>query len=140
MGNLMELLFPPGGRTFPGQRAIKISLRGVHTLCAGVLTGSYLLDAGADAQAMWLLWTVGTGIGMLTLDLLESVGFLAQVRGLVLLLKVAVVLALPMFGAACGWVLGGLMVIAVVSSHAPSKVRYATWIGGGRITGGTSKG
>ncbi|MFT4709797.1 MAG: hypothetical protein ACJAZ8_002603 [Planctomycetota bacterium] len=136
----MQLLFPPGGRTFPGQRALKISLRGVHTLCAGVLTGSYILDAGDEAKALWLCWTVGTGLGMLTLDLLESVGFLAQVRGLVLLLKVAVVLALPMFEGASGWVLGALLVIAVISSHAPSKVRYAPWIGGGRITGGTSKG
>ncbi|MDG1499539.1 MAG: hypothetical protein P8N31_07545 [Planctomycetota bacterium] len=140
MGKLTQLLLPPGGRKFPGQRTIKISLRGVHTLCAGVLTGSYLVDAGDEAKAMWLLWTVGTGLGMLALDLLESVGFLAQVRGLVLMLKIGVVLSLPVLGAATGWALGSLMVIAVISSHAPSKVRYATWIGGGKITGGTSKG
>ena len=140
MGRIQELLFPDGGRSFSGQRALKITIRAVHTLCAGVLTGSYLLNSGEEAQSLWLLWTVGTGLGMLSLDLIESVAFLAQVRGVVLMIKIAVLLALPIFGAATGPLLAILMVVAVISSHAPSRVRYAVIFGRGKIRGAETKG
>ena len=44
--SLGRLLFPETPRRMPGHRAIKIVLRAVHTLCAGVLVGAYLLVAG----------------------------------------------------------------------------------------------
>lgn len=140
MSRLGDLLFPDDGRAFPGQRAVKITMRAVHTLCAGVLTGSYLLGSSEQTQALWLAWTIGTGLGMLLLDLIESVAFLAQVRGLVLMAKVGVVLALPVLGDSTGVVLAAMMIVAVISSHAPSKVRYAVVFGRNRIRGVTTKG
>ncbi len=137
---LARLIFPETPRRLPGHRAIKIVLRAVHTLCAGVLVGAYLLDAAAADQSWWLVATVLTGCAMLALDLVESGAFLLQVRGAVLLLKITLVVGLGYYGEAAGPILAGLFAVAVVSSHAPSKVRYFVLVGGDRITGATSKG
>ena len=44
------------------------------------------------------------------------------------------------FGSYRGIVLAALVVISVVSSHAPGKLRYLVLLGGGRITGSDSRG
>ena len=138
--SLARLIFPETPRRMPGHRGIKISLRAVHTLCAGVLVGAYLLDAAAADRAWWLWAAVGTGCAMLLLDLVESGAFLLQVRGAVLLTKVMLVLGIGYYGEHAGAVLAGLFVLAVISSHAPSKLRYFVLVGGDRIKGATSKG
>jgi len=137
---LARLIFPETPRRLPGHRAIKVVLRALHTLCAGVLVGAYLLDGSAADRSWWLWAAVLTGCAMLLLDLVESGAFLLQVRGAVLLLKVMLVLGLGYYGESAGQVLAGLFVLAVSSSHAPSKLRYFVLVGGDRITGATSKG
>lgn len=139
-GGPMALLFPAKPRRLPGHRAIKIILRGVHTLSAGILVGAHLLDAAPADQSRWLTWTVVTGCLMLLLDLVESAAFLLQVRGAVLLFKLSIVVAIGQLGGAAGEVLAAVFVLAVISSHAPSKVRYHVLLASDRITGATSKG
>ncbi|MDF1798364.1 MAG: hypothetical protein P1V81_04240 [Planctomycetota bacterium] len=134
------LLFPARPRRLPGHRAIKILLRAMHALSAGILVGAYLLDASPAEESRWLLLTVGTGCLMLLLDLVESAAFLLQVRGVVLVVKLIAVAALGLFGDAGGEMLAAVFLLAVVSSHAPSKVRYHLLVSSDRIKGATSKG
>jgi hypothetical protein len=136
---LLAILLPPEPRRFRGLRALKISLRAAHVLCAGVLTGAYVLEVPAGRGA-WLAATLASGGAILAVDLYQTAAFLLQVRGLVLLVKVSLLLALPAFGGAARWVLAALVLLSVISSHAPSKVRYFVLVGRGRIRGSTAAG
>jgi len=140
MVSLSSLVFPAEPRRLPGHRAIKVVLRGLHTLAAGLLCGAWVFEVPPEARSLTLALAIASGLAMLTLDLFESGAFLVQVRGIVLLVKLAVVLALPLLGAATGAVLSAVFVVAVISSHAPSKVRYRVLLGRGRINGATSRG
>ena len=135
-----EFLFPDPPREFKARRAVKISARAVHVLCAGVMVGAYLLPADGASQNTWFAATVATGLVLLFLDLHESGAFLLQVRGMVVIGKLGVVAALPVLGAAAGYVLAAVLMLSVVMSHAPSRVRYFVVFGRGRVKGARSKG
>jgi len=134
---MREFFFPPEPRDFPGRRALKILLRGVHVLCAGILVGAYLFETG---QHTWLWAAIVTGSLLLLLDLHESASFLLQVRGIFLVFKLGVLSALPHCGEYKAWVLGFLVVMSVVSSHAPGSIRHRMVLGASRITGSRSHG
>ena len=140
MSDLHSLFFPDPPRELPFRRAVKIALRAAHVLCAGVTTGAFVLGAAADARQAWLAATIASGTAILLLDLHESAAFLVQVRGLVLALKLIVLASALAWTAGAPWLLGGLMVLSVLSSHAPSRVRYCVLIGRGRIAPSRSKG
>ena len=140
MSALAQLIFPAEPRRLPGHRAIKIVLRGLHTLAAGVLVGAWLFEVPAESRSLTLALVIASGAAMLLIDLYESGAFLLQVRGLVLIGKIVTLTCLPLFGSLTGLALAVLFVVAVISSHAPSKVRYFVVFGRGRVTGATSKG
>lgn len=133
-------LFPDPPREFPGRRGLKILLRGAHVLSAGGLLGAYLFAVPKALEAPWFHATLLTGLLLLLLDLHESAAFLLQVRGLVVLVKLLLVAVLPLLGGYAAWVLGAVVLVSVVSSHAPGRVRYFLLIGRSRLTGGRSKG
>ena len=137
---LSDLLFPDPPRSFPGRRATKISVRAVHVLCAGVLVGSYLLHADEEIRRQWLSATIATGMALLLLDLHESGAFLLQVRGVFVASKIAVLTVLSGFGSFAGFVLAALLILSVVLSHAPSRVRYFVVLGGRQVRGASTKG
>jgi hypothetical protein len=135
-----ELIFPTEPRRLPGHRAIKIALRGLHTLAAGVFCGAWLFEVPAESRELVLALVIASGMSMLLIDLYESGAFLLQVRGFVLIGKLVTLALLPLYGGWTGIVFSALFVIAVISSHAPSKVRYFVLVGRGKIHGATSKG
>jgi hypothetical protein len=137
---LAAIIFPEEPREFPARRWVKMVLRAAHVLGAGVLCGSYLLGATDDQRMPWLLAAAISGLLILLLDLHESGAFLLQVRGLVVLAKIGILAALPYLGPYAGWVLAGVVMVSVVSSHASSKVRYFVVLGGGGIRGAETKG
>jgi len=137
---MKRLLFPDPPRELPGRRFIKIIARAAHVLCAGVLLGAFVFSAASDARDPWLIATVLSGLFIVALDLHESAAFLCQVRGLIVAGKIAVVALLPAFGDATAQVLGAVVILSVISSHAPAGFRYRLLIGGGNIRGADSKG
>lgn len=140
MPSFAKLIFPAQPRRLPGHRAIKIVLRGLHTLAAGVFTGAWIFEVPIESRELSLILVIASGLAMLLIDLFESGAFLLQVRGLVLITKVCALAMLPFYGNWTGEALSLLFVLAVISSHAPSKVRYFIVFGHNRITGATSKG
>jgi len=137
---LRALVFPARPRTLAGRRGLKISLRAVHALCAGVLVGGLLLAVEAERIGPWIVGTAISGLAILFLDLHESGAFLVQTRGLVVMGKIALLAALPLLGASRPLLLTVALLISVVSSHAPSSVRYFLVIGRRSISGSRSKG
>jgi hypothetical protein len=136
----VSLLFPEEPRAFKGRREVKIALRAVHVLCAGVLTGAYLLGAEHAAKIAWLWATVATGSAILLVDLHETAVFLVQTRGFVVMGKIVTVALLPQLGEGAGIALVILVIVSVIVSHAPGAVRYRIWVARDRLTGSETKG
>ena len=136
----MPLLFPEKPREFPGRRALKILLRAVHVLFVGVLVGAHVFAVGETGTAVWFNGTLASGVLLLLLDLHESAVFLLQTRGLVVIGKILVLAFLPWYGTHQAAALCALVLISVVSSHAPSKVRYAVLIARGKVRASHSRG
>jgi len=140
MPGLEALLFPDPPRDLPGRRGLKIGLRAAHVLCVAGLAGAYLFEVPPSQSGPWLRAALASGLALLLLDLHESAVFVLQVRGLVVATKLALLAALPAFGSGAKWVLAALLVVSVVSSHAPGRVRYRLWWGKGRFRATDSKG
>ncbi len=139
--SITSLFFPAEPRSLPGRRGLKILLRAAHVLCSGVLTGGYVFDVASARPGHWVMATLISGAAILLLDLHETGIFLLQMRGWFVVAKLAAVALVPRIEpTAAAWLLGALVVGSVVSSHAPSRVRYFIPFGGGRFTGATTKG
>jgi len=137
---MKRLLFPEEPRDFTGRRELKIVLRAVHVLCVGAYFGAFVFGVPAADRMPWLWGVLATGALVLALDLHESAAFFLQVRGAVLVAKLGIFLCLPWFAGAEAWVLGLLIVVSVVSSHAPGRIRHRMLIGAGRVEGAESHG
>jgi hypothetical protein len=119
---------------------VKISLRAVHVLAVALLTGGAASGASLEALTPWVLATFATGLVLLAFDLFATCVFLVQVRGLVVFLKLAAFIAMIALGDLDARVLGALIVVSVMSSHAPSRVRYFVLLGRGRLRADTRPG
>ena len=141
-GPLRRFLFPSPPRSFAGQRAVKILLRSLHVLAVAGLFGVVFAGVG-NARAGSLHLALLSGAAILALDLFESAAFLLQVRGLVVLGKLAALALLYRPGIEDGLaaaILAVLIVFSVISSHAPSKFRYRFWVPGVGVEGAKSRG
>jgi hypothetical protein len=120
---------------------LKIALRGIHVLAAGILAGSYVLESSPGLQARWLAAAVLSGLLLLLLDVHESCVFLLQIRGYFVIFKLAALGFLyRLEPVPASWLLVVLLVVSVVSSHAPSAIRYAAPLGSRRFRGARTKG
>jgi hypothetical protein len=137
---LKTFLFPLRPRELPGRRLLKVTLRSAHVLTAAGLVGAHVFAVEAGRAEPWLWAALLSGALILMLDLHESAAVLLQVRGLVVIAKLAVLAALPHLGHRATWMLAAVVVLSVLSSHAPGRVRYFLVLGRSRITGADSKG
>ncbi len=140
MSRLTALLFPERPRSFDARRTVKIVLRAAHVLLVAVLLGGTVFGVGPAAVQPWWLAAVLSGVLLLLLDLYESAAMMLQVRGLVVLIKIGTLVIWPKLGSWQPWVLGLLVLVSVISSHAPSSFRYAMVLGRGRVSGSQTKG
>jgi hypothetical protein len=134
------VLVPDEPRHLPGHRALKVGLRAAHALTASILVGGFAFVGREALASGWPEAAALSGAAILALDAYESCAFFLQVRGAVVVSKLAALFALPWLGAAQGPVLVALVLVSVVSSHAPSRVRYHLLLGGGRVRGAQTRG
>lgn len=137
---LASFLFPSTPRAFPGQRGFKMLARSLHVLCAGVLVGAHVLETTAAVRLTWLSHTALTGVLILGLDFYQSAAFLFQVRGAVVMAKLLLLLWLLGSELPRPWTLALVLMVSVLSSHAPARFRYFLLVGRGRIHADESKG
>ncbi|MBC8424256.1 hypothetical protein H8E07_09050 [bacterium] len=139
-GPFFRTLIPPEPRHYKGQRWVKMLARSAHVVLSGIYLGAYVFHVDPETRWPWFLAALISGLLMVCLDLFESGGFLLQLRGLVVVGKLIVLAALPVFGDAAVWVLAFVAVCSVISSHASSNVRYFLIWGRGRINAAETKG
>jgi len=106
------------------KRWTKISLRTLHLLAVAGVGGGILFGLEQDLwRSYWLLALVSGGLMMLV-DIIANPLWLVQVRGLVIFLKLALLVMLGGYPSLDGYLLGAIIVISTVISHAPGKLRY----------------
>ena len=106
------------------KRWTKISLRTLHLLAVAGVGGGVLfgLDKGLWINYWWL--AMASGILMILIDWISNPVWIIQIRGLVIILKLALLLLL---GFNTNWdsmLLLFIIIISAVISHAPGNVRY----------------
>ncbi|MCB9763520.1 MAG: hypothetical protein H6739_27380 [Alphaproteobacteria bacterium] len=114
---------PARARRYPGQRALRITLRTAHIGCAACTLGAAL--HGAEA-GLWPAALVLTGAGIVADDLYRYGGdWLRFLQGQVVLLKLGLATlgaAVPSLLLPCLW---AALILGGVISHAPGRVRQA---------------
>jgi hypothetical protein len=115
---------------FKGKRWLKILLRSFHTLgVAGVFSSLFI---EGEQLLYWALLIV-SGVGLLMLEALSNFLWFVQVRALFLYIKLTL-LALFYFYPDYAWhCLVTMILLSGVISHAPSSVRYFSFVHGKKV-------
>jgi hypothetical protein len=128
-------LFPDQIRFLPGARAWSIAFRTLHLAAFGVLLGghAFAVDAEKLLPSLWL--TILSGIGLMALEVYaQGLYWLFLGKGLAVLVKLGLLLAIPFFWEARIWLLLLVVGIASVGSHMPGRYRHYSFLHG-RVIG-----
>lgn len=117
--------FPEKARHLPGSRAWSITFRTLHLAAFGVLLGGHAFAVEADKLLPYLYLTILSGIGLIALEM-YAVGlyWLFLGKGLMVLAKLGILLAVPFFWEQRLALLLVVVVVASVGSHMPARFRH----------------
>jgi hypothetical protein len=127
-GLFQQVLLPDPPRELPAERAIRTTLRTAHIATAGILLGGHLFEVEPARLVLWLWLTIGTGAAFMAVELYGSFIWLIELRGLLTMLKLALLGAVPLFWAHRVWLLLAALVIGSVGSHMPGRFRYYSFL------------
>ncbi|MCI0484490.1 MAG: hypothetical protein L0Y78_07895 [candidate division NC10 bacterium] len=132
-------VFPERMRFLSGSRVISIALRTLHLAAFGMLLGGHAFALDPDRLIPYLWLTIGSGLGLIALEI-YAVGFywLILGKGIMVLVKLAVLLLIPFFWEARVVLLLLVVGIASVGSHMPARYRHYSLLHRGVIEPGQS--
>jgi len=114
-------LIPP----FKGKRWLKVSLRTLHLIGLAGVSVSIATD-NLDVIS-WTI-TIISGLAILTLEALSNLIWFVQVRALAIYIKIALLIALFFYPDYSWHILIVIIIISGLISHAPSAVRYYSFV------------
>lgn len=126
MGKAVSRWFLPEQMRFlSGTRALSIALRTLHLAAFGILLGGHAFNAEAERLFPYLTLTILSGVGLITVEVC-GVGFywFFLGKGLMVLAKLALLLAVPFFWEQRLALLLVVVGIASVGSHMPARYRH----------------
>jgi hypothetical protein len=121
---LRSLLLPTPRRRLPHGRAWNVGARTVHLAATGAVLGGHVFGVPADVLLPWLWVGIASGAVMLAVELYTSFDWLTQVGGLAVVLKLALLCAVPYAWSARVPILFAVVALAGVGSHMPGKYRH----------------
>lgn len=116
---------------FVGKRWLKISLRTVHLLGFAGVFASILTSSNQDVY--WGIMIV-SGLGLLSLEALSNFVWFVQIRALAMYVKLALLSCVFLYEQYAWHCLVAIIIISGLISHAPSSVRYYSFIHRRKIT------
>ncbi len=122
--NLRSLFLPEPRRRLPYARAWNVGARTVHLAATGTLLGGHVFGVAADMLLAWLWVAMASGAVILAVELYTSFDWLAQVGGLAVVLKLALLCVIPFAWSARVPILFVVVVIAGVGAHMPGRFRH----------------
>lgn len=124
------VLFPPVRRTLPYNRGISIALRTLHLLGSSLLIGGHAFGAEPQRLIVLLLLTVGSGAGLILLELYRSCDWVYQGMGFMVIVKTAITILAGIWWEQRVPLLCVVVVLGSVGSHMPADYRhYSLWHG-----------
>jgi hypothetical protein len=122
--DLRSAFLPEPRRRLPHARAWNVGARSLHLAATGTLLGGHVFGVAAEPLLPWLFVAIASGAVMLAVELYTSFDWLTQVGGLAVVLKLAVLCAIPFAWSARVPLLFAVVLIAGVGSHMPGKFRH----------------
>jgi hypothetical protein len=117
-------LWPDPPRRIPGHRAIGVVLRTAHLMTFGTLVGGHVFGIEATRLFPFLVATIVTGAGLMALELAATCRWLVMGKGVAVLLKLLLLLAVPLFWEQRVPILFAVIMVASVGAHMPSRFRH----------------
>ncbi len=108
-------------------RAINIGLRTGHIAAGSVLVGGLVFDVDPARLDLSLGFAIGTGLALVAVENRTRPGWFHDGRGLMTMLKLAVLIAVPWVSDARVPMLMTAIALASVGSHMPARFRYASF-------------
>ncbi|MFQ5882206.1 MAG: hypothetical protein ACE5I9_07010 [Candidatus Methylomirabilales bacterium] len=117
--------FPEKTRQLPGARAWSIAFRTLHLAAFGVLLGGHAFAVDAEKLLPYFWLTILSGLGLIALEV-YAVGlyWLFLGKGIMVLVKLGILLAVPIFWEQRLSLLMVVVGIASVGSHMPARFRH----------------
>jgi hypothetical protein len=122
--DLRALLLPDPRRRLPHARVWNVGARTVHLGATGVLVGGHVFGVPADALLPWLYAAITSGAVMFAVELYSSLDWLTELGGLAVVLKLALLSAIPFAWSARVPLLFVVVAVAGIGSHMPGKYRH----------------
>jgi hypothetical protein len=108
----------------PTRRFWNIAARTAHIIAAGGLFGGHACGASRSELTPWLHAVIATGLVLSALEVSPIATWWCEIRGAAVLVKVALLAAIPWFWAERVWILALAMIIASVGAHLPRRWRH----------------
>jgi hypothetical protein len=124
------ILFPSSPRVLPYNRGISITFRTLHLLASGLLVGGHAFGAEPQRLIVLLYLTVGSGLGLVLLELYRSCDWVYQGMGLLVIVKTVITVLAGVWWEQRVPLLCLVVVLGSVGSHMPANYRhYSLWHG-----------
>jgi hypothetical protein len=131
---LSTILFPAAPRHIPAERGINIALRTAHLMTAGLILGGHAFDVPPHRLILFLYLTIGSGVGMVLLELYSSCRWIYLGKGVMVSLKLALLLAAGLWWEQRVVFLLLVVLVGSVGSHMPARFRYYSILHGQVVT------
>jgi hypothetical protein len=122
--DLRALFLPEPRRRLPHARAWNVGARTIHLAATGLLLGGHFFGVDADTLLPWLYVAIASGAVMFAVELYSSFEWLTEVGGLAVVLKLALLCAIPFAWSARVPLLFAVVAVAGIGSHMPGKYRH----------------
>jgi hypothetical protein len=127
---ISSLLFPSSPRSLRYNRGISIVLRTLHLLTSGLLLGGHAFDVEPERLVLFLYLTVGSGVGLILLELYRSCDWAYQGMGALVILKVVLTGMAGIWWAQRLPLLCLVAILGSVGSHMPARYRHYSLLHG----------
>ncbi len=117
-------LLPDPPRRVPHERGWNVGLRTLHLMAFGILLGGHFWGVEAELLRPALAVTAASGAALMGLEVYKSLEWLFLVKGVVVVVKLALLLSVPLFWEARVPILLAVVALASVGAHMPARYRY----------------
>jgi hypothetical protein len=121
---LSALLFPATPRVLPFNRGISIGVRTLHLLASSLLLGGHAFDVAPQRLVALLYLTVGSGLGLILLELYRSCDWAYQGMGVLVIVKVVITAMAGLWWEQRVLLLSLVVVLGSVGSHMSARYRH----------------
>ena len=108
----------------PYSRWLNIACRTVHLAATGVLLGAHWFNAPPEAMYPFLWAAIGTGAGMIAVEIYPTAHWAHQVCALFVYAKLGLLCLIPFYWNARVPLLLAVVALASVGAHAPRWFRH----------------